>query len=86
MPKLITIAAMLIVIKGDFDRAIADFNRAIELKPDYAEAYNNRGNAYSDKGDFDHAIADFSKAIELKPDFPIAYNNRSVVCRQKEQA
>src|SRR5262245_15646584 len=35
----------------DYDRAIADYNTAIELKPDYAEAYNNRGFAYYMKAD-----------------------------------
>ncbi|MGV2433944.1 MAG UNVERIFIED_CONTAM: tetratricopeptide repeat protein [Anaerolineae bacterium] len=29
-----------------YQRAIEDYDRAIQLKPDYADAYNNRGNAY----------------------------------------
>src|SRR5580704_13317410 len=37
--------------KGDYDRAIADFNEEIRLHPDNAGAYSNRGNAYNDKGD-----------------------------------
>ena len=55
--------------KGDYDRAIADYDRAIQLKPDYAEAYVNRGWAYNAKGDYDRAIADFDRAIQLKPDY-----------------
>src|SRR5262245_26029458 len=35
--------------KAQLDRAIANYNKAIELKPDYAEAYNNRGVAYHGK-------------------------------------
>jgi len=62
--------------KGDYDRVITDYNRAIELRPDDAFAYNNRGNAYSAKGDEDRAIADYNRAIELKPDYAFAYNNR----------
>jgi tetratricopeptide (TPR) repeat protein len=37
--------------KGDLDRALADYDRAIELVPYYALAYTNRGLAYFDKGD-----------------------------------
>ena len=54
--------------KGDYDRAIADYDRAIQLKPDYADAYVGRGVAYGEKGDYDRAIADFDRAIQLKPD------------------
>ena len=50
--------------------------KAIELKPDYADAYNNRGIAKKAKGDLDGAIADYTKAIELKPDDADAYINR----------
>jgi tetratricopeptide (TPR) repeat protein len=36
--------------KGEFDKAIADFSKAIELDPNYAEAYFNRAYAYHRKG------------------------------------
>ena len=69
--------------KGDYDRAIADFDRAIQLKPDYAEAYANRGWAYNNKGDYDRAIADFDRAIQLKPDYALAYANRGLAYNDK---
>ncbi|MGH6907325.1 MAG: tetratricopeptide repeat protein [Aestuariivirga sp.] len=39
-------------------------------------AYNNRGNAYSNKNEYDLAIADYDKAIALNPEYAEAYNNR----------
>ena len=63
----------------DDDRAIADYSSAIRLKPDYAEAYNDRGFAYYLKGDAERAIADYTRAIALRPDYPKAYNSRGVV-------
>ena len=69
--------------KGDLDGAIADFTKAIELKPNYAEAYANRGNAKQAKGDLDGAIADSTNAIELKPDDAEAYTNRGNAKRAK---
>lgn len=64
--------------KGDLDGAIADYDKAIALRPDYAYAYNNRGNSYGKKGDDDAAIADFTKAISLVPKFAAAYANRGL--------
>jgi len=49
------------------------------LKPDYAEAYNDRAFAYYLKGDYEQAIADYTRAIELRPNYPKAYNSRGVV-------
>jgi len=61
----------------DPDAAIAECNKAIELNPEYAMLYINRGSARETKGDLDGAIADFTKAIELKPDYAYgAYYNR----------
>jgi tetratricopeptide (TPR) repeat protein len=63
----------------DYDRAIADYTRAIELKPDLAEAYNDRGFAhYLKDGNYEQAIADYTRAIQLRTNYPKAYNNRGV--------
>jgi tetratricopeptide (TPR) repeat protein len=58
-------------------------NQALKLKPDNAEAYNNRGGAYYSKGDTDRAIADYDQALKLKPDFAGAYTNRGLAYRDK---
>ena len=47
--------------------------KAIELRPDYADAYCFRGRAYRSQGEHDRAIEDSTKAIELKPDYAEAY-------------
>jgi tetratricopeptide (TPR) repeat protein len=66
--------------KGDHDRAIADLDQAIRLKPDFAEAYLARGVLYgARKRDYDRALADLDEAIRLKPDFAVAYYARGVV-------
>ena len=54
------------------------FTKAIELKPDYAEAYVKRGVAYGSLSDYQQAIKDFTNAIQLKPDYTEAYYNRGV--------
>ena len=51
---------------SDYDGAIADFTKAIELDPKYATAYYNRGSAYDDKGEKGIAEADWGKAKELE--------------------
>jgi tetratricopeptide (TPR) repeat protein len=54
-------------LKGDYDRAIADYNQAIKLNAKFAIAYNNRGVAYDKNGEYDRAIPDYDQAIKLKP-------------------
>jgi tetratricopeptide (TPR) repeat protein len=61
---------------GDYDRAIAEYNRCISLKADYAEAYASRGNAYRRKGDVARAIEDYTRAISLKSAYAEVYNYR----------
>ena len=52
-------------LKGDIDRAISDYTKAIELNPNYAPAYNSRARAYTRKGDYVRAVDDVTKAGEL---------------------
>jgi tetratricopeptide (TPR) repeat protein len=64
---------------GNYEQAIEDYGRAIEINPGYADAYFNRGVAYNGLGNYEQAIEDFNRAIEIKPDFAYAYYNRGVV-------
>jgi len=62
--------------KADYDLAIAEFDRAIKLDPNIAEAYFGRGRGYLRKGDNSRAVADYSQAIRLNPNDIISYSNR----------
>jgi tetratricopeptide (TPR) repeat protein len=59
--------------------AIADFNKAIEVDPEYALAYYNRGNANFLLGDFKPAVSDYDKTIALDPKNEDAYFKRGNV-------
>jgi tetratricopeptide (TPR) repeat protein len=65
------------LFSGNFDKAIVDYTKAIEINPKYAKAYDNRGLSRLSKGDFDGAIADHTKAIEVNPSLFDAYANRA---------
>jgi tetratricopeptide (TPR) repeat protein len=60
---------------GDYDRAIADFDKAITLGGG-AETYYNRGLAYYSKKDVDSAIANWNNAVNLAPRDARAYRQR----------
>jgi PGF-CTERM protein len=52
---------------GDYEKAIECFDKAIELNPNYTDAYLNRGLAYLYLEQNERAIEDFEKVIELNP-------------------
>jgi tetratricopeptide (TPR) repeat protein len=49
--------------KGDYEKAIDDYTRLLQLDSDSPNLLNSRGNAYTGKGDYAHAIADYSRSI-----------------------
>jgi tetratricopeptide (TPR) repeat protein len=70
--------------KGDFERAIADYDHSLRLAPNNAAALNNRGLAWQARGNLDRAIADFADAIRADPtDQAGAYRFRSHALRQR---
>ncbi len=62
--------------RGDLKQAIYDYTKALDINPNLAKAYDNRGVAYAKQGFLDPAIADFTMAIANKPKDAEAYNNR----------
>ena len=63
---------------GRFTEAMDHFHRALELKPDYAEAEDNLGLALADAGRPSEAIAHYAAAIRLKGDYAEAHMNLGV--------
>jgi tetratricopeptide (TPR) repeat protein len=72
----VILSGQIKVKTGDWDGAIADFTKAIELNPKSDFAYVSRGVIKRHKRDLDGAIADFSKAIQLNPKNSTAYAQR----------
>ena len=71
--------------RGDYERAIKEFQTAIVLKPNYADAYHNLGNTYAQIGKNQEAMDNFMKAIEFNPNLWQSYQNiASIYFTQKD--
>lgn len=70
--------------KKQYEKAISDYDKAIELNPGYATAYYNRAVAYASKKQYDLAISDYNKVIELSPEDSIAYIGRETAYANKK--
>ena len=55
------------------DTEIAEFRKATEIDPQFADAFVNLGAAYMEKHDYGSAIAPLKRALELSPDLPVAH-------------
>ena len=61
--------------KKEYDKAIADYNESIHLRPNDPTAYNNLGKTLKEQGKLQDAIAAYRAAIRLKPDYAHAHAN-----------
>jgi hypothetical protein len=61
------------------------YTKAIELNPNYAVAYNNRGHAQLSQKNLGYALQDLNQAIALNPNYALAYNNRGKVYLQQKK-
>jgi tetratricopeptide (TPR) repeat protein len=59
-----------------YEDAIADYKTALNLNPEFAEAYINRSAVYTIQGDYARATADYKTALNLNPDDADVYNIR----------
>ena len=60
---------------NEVNEAIAQYQQAVEINPDFAEAHNSLGIVFAGLGKIDEAIAHFGRALEIKPDFAEAHNS-----------
>ena len=84
-PKGLYSQATDAIAQGKHEQAISGLTKAIESDPKFAEAYVNRGIAYSEIGNVEAAIADYTKAIEIKPDLIDAHYNLGNAHMQLEE-
>jgi tetratricopeptide (TPR) repeat protein len=69
--------------KGDLARALADFDRAVEIDPGREDAWRSRGRAHLYNHDYDRAIHDLDRALRLKPQEERSYYLRGDAWREK---
>ena len=66
------------ISKLQYEMILRDYEKTIDLAPDFSFAYFNKGNLYCSMKNFKSAISSYSKAIEIDPDFAEAYFNRGI--------
>jgi protein O-mannosyl-transferase len=62
--------------QGNYKQAIKDYDRAIQIKPGWAQPYTNRGSAYESMGNPTQAIEDYDRAIAIAPKAALTFYNR----------
>jgi Flp pilus assembly protein TadD len=70
---------------GQATNAIAHFQKALALRPDYADAHNSLGDALAQLGQVDEAVAHFRRALEIQPNLGGAHNNLANALLRKGQ-
>jgi tetratricopeptide (TPR) repeat protein len=61
--------------QGKLTEAVSEYRRAIQLRPDYADAHCNLGGALAAQGKLTEAVSEFRRAIQLRPDYADAHSN-----------
>ena len=85
VPLLFNILGACYKAIGEIDGALQMFEKAVEIKPDYAEVHNNIGLTLLEKKNTKLAIKSFNSAIDSMPKFYGAYFNRGVALKQNGQ-
>jgi tetratricopeptide (TPR) repeat protein len=68
---------------GDYQKALADLTKSIELASEDAQVYVDRGNVYGSMGEIQSAIDDYSQAININPQHSQAHYNRGLAYSQQ---
>ena len=66
-----------------FEESIECYLKALEFKPEYADAHNNLGIAYAELGRFDEAVASYTRCLKVRPEHVDAHMNRALTWLRK---
>ena len=80
---LLNIQGVLLKDLGQLDLSIEVYRKALSIKSDYAEAYNNMGVTLQEQKKLVEAIKAFNKAIAIKPDYAVAYYNMGTALKDQ---
>jgi superkiller protein 3 len=69
---------ILLAAAKEYEAAVASYDQALKIKPDYHEAWNNRGGALWNLGRLEEAVASYDQALKIKPNYHDAWYNRGV--------
>ena len=70
---------------GEYHDALAELNRALDLRPDDADTLTNRGVTFYHLKRYDDALADSDRALDLRPDHAVTLTNRGAAFYQLER-
>jgi len=77
---------ILLLQKGSADEGIDHLQKALQIRPDYAEVHNDLGIILLQKGSVDEATAHFQKALQIRPDYAEAHSNFGILLLQTGRA
>jgi tetratricopeptide (TPR) repeat protein len=78
-----TVLGNVLLRKGSVDKAIFQYQQALQINPDYARAHNNLGIALLQKGSVDGAISQYQQALQIQSDYTQAHENLGNALLQK---
>ena len=68
----------------ELDEAIEAYNKALSIKPDYADAYYNIGVVLKEQGKLEKAIEAYNKSLSIKPEYAEAHRHLSIIKKYNE--
>jgi len=80
-PEVLVNLGNLLGRQGRREEALASYNRALSLRPDFFEALFNRANLLLELNLAQDALKDYEQVLARRPDFPSAWNNRGTALR-----
>ena len=75
----------ILVDKKNFNQALVNYKKSLEINPNYAEGHNNLGVAFYKLRKFNESIDSYQRAIKIKPNFSKAHNNLGLAYKELEK-